>query len=214
MRDPRPIAAEAPYTFFLPPPEHVDAVQSGDLVKAIFSDRDGGHDAERMWVTVERVMADHFVGTLSNAPADMQNLAEGEPVAIPQSHLIAILPGDNRALPDVERPREHWERCMVDQCVLDGRSKVDYLYREPADMDREGDADPDSGWRLRGTEAGIAEDEAHGAAPQYVALGAVLNRDDRWLGLIDEPAGFAWHWQDDTGEFTRYDRADLLDNHG
>ncbi len=211
LQDPNPVAAEAPYTFFLPPPEHLDELREGDLIKAIFTDRDGGHGAERMWVTIERVAQDYFVGTLSNQPDDMQNLEEGDPVSIPKSHVIAALTGDNRPLPKVDRPREYWERCMVDQCVLAGRSLVDYLYREVPDLTREGDEEPDSGWRLRGTDEAIAEDEERSQGPQYVALGAVLNRDDRWIGLIDQPAGNAWHWDDEQRSFIHFDRPDLLE---
>ncbi|MEP5939019.1 MAG: DUF2185 domain-containing protein [Erythrobacter sp.] len=211
LRDPRPVVKEAPYTFFVPPAEHLAELRPGDLIKAIFSDRDGGHAAERMWVTIERVLDDHFVGTLDNEPDDMQNLEEGDPVTVHKTHVIALLTGDNRDLPDVDRPREYWQRCMVDQCVLDGRSLVDYLYRELPDLTQDGDDEPDSGWRLRGTDEGIAEDEAADQGPQYVALGAVLNRDDRWLPLIDEPAGNAWHWNEEQRSFLHFDRPDLLE---
>lgn len=210
LQDPNPVAAEAPYTFFLPPAEHLAQLREGDLIKAIFSDRDGGHGAERMWVTIERVAQDYFVGTLSNQPDDMQNLEEGDPVSIPNSHIIAALTGDNRPLPKVDRPREYWERCMVDQCVLDGRSLVDYLYREVPDLTREGDEEPDSGWRLRGTDEAIADDEVRSQSPQYVALGAVLNRDDRWLHLIDEAPGVAFQWNEEARDFDRFDRPELL----
>ena len=59
-------------------------------------------------------------------------------------------------------------------------------------------ADPsgaeDSGWRIRGTNEAIAEDEGRGEPPVYVAIGAVLNADDRWLHLIDSATGTAFQW--------------------
>ena len=58
LKDPRPVQLEAPYTFELPHPDHVAAMGVGDLVKAIFSDEDGGYDAERMWMRIERVYPD------------------------------------------------------------------------------------------------------------------------------------------------------------
>jgi hypothetical protein len=73
--------------------------------------------------------------------------------------------------------------------VLGKRSPVDYLYREEPDLSEADGKYPDSGWRLRGTDEAIAEDEEAGLSPQYVALGAVLNRDDRWISLIDAPSG-------------------------
>jgi len=47
--DPRPIAAEAPYTFFLPSPSEIAAVGKRDLVKLLF---DYPHQTEK-W-TAER----------------------------------------------------------------------------------------------------------------------------------------------------------------
>lgn len=192
--DPRAMAAAAPYTFFLPPPDHISAVRAGDFVKAIFSDRDGGYDAERMWVRVEKCSPGQFVGTLDSDPWDMPNIEAGDPVTIEPHQVIAIRTGDNRALPHRECQRQYWDRCLVDACVLAGRSLVEYLYREEPDMTRDGDEHSDSGWRLRGSDAEISVDEDSNLVPQYVALGAVLDCDDRWLPLIDCEAGSRFDW--------------------
>ena len=194
LKDPRPVQLEAPYTFELPHPDHVAAMDVGDLVKAIFADEDGGYDAERMWMRIERVHPDWFAGTLESTPSDMKNLACGDPVAVPRSHVISVLAGDDRPLPTVPERRSYWDRCFVDACVVEGRCHPDYLYREVPDMTREGDKYEDSGWRIRGTNEAIAEDEGRGEPPVYVAIGAVLNADDRWLHLIDSATGTAFQW--------------------
>lgn len=209
--DPRPVHEKSPYTFELPHPDHLAAVQVGDLVKAIFSDVDGGHPAERMWVQVEKIADDWFAGTLESTPSDMQNLGHGDPVAVPRSHVISVYTGDGRALPELPARPDCWRRCMVDSCVLEGRSHADYLYRETPDMTREGDEYEDSGWRIRGTPEAIEQDEGTEHPFQYVALGAVLNQDDRWLHLIDEAPGVAFQWDGETQTYLRFDRPDLLE---
>lgn len=65
---------------------------------------------------------------------------------------------------------------------------------------------PDSGWRIRGTSEAIEADEAAGRTPQYVALGAVLNEDDSWLSLVDEPVGSAFIRNLSTGYFDACER--------
>ena len=42
-------------------------------------------------------------------------------------------------------------------------------------MTREGDKEPDSGWRICGIDEAIADDEAHERTPQYIALCKVLD---------------------------------------
>ncbi|WP_088309369.1 immunity protein Imm33 domain-containing protein [Novosphingobium sp. B 225] len=196
LDDPRPIAAGAPYTFYLPSEDMVRAIAAGDMVKAIFRpdppDRKFG--AERMWVEVDSVDGDDFVGRLVNTPTDIPQLPIYTSVRVPRSHVIDIEFAEGRLRPEEPTKRWYWERCLVDACVLDGRSNVDYLYREDDDLGQPDDKYPDSGWRIRGTDEGIAEDERLEKAPQYVAIGPVLNQDDRWLRLIDEPVGSRFIW--------------------
>lgn len=203
--DPRPVMASARYTFFTPPPAAFAAVAPGDWIKAIFRPipADRKFDAERMWVKVEEVLPDGFAGRLDTTPSDMPQLAPGAALFVPRDWAIDIDWAEGHEPPEYPPRRDYWERCMVDACVLEGRSRVDYLYREADDLHRPDDKHPDSGWRIRGTDAGIAEDERLGRSPSYVALGAVLNQDDRWLHLIDEPAGEHFQWWEEERKFVR-----------
>lgn len=213
LRDPRPIAAEAPYTFFMPHPEELGALRPGDGVKAIFTQTEGEtkYDAERMWVLIERIEDGVVYGTLDNDPSDMSLIEAGNPVAIPLTHVISTAFHKDNPRPETPDRREYWERCFVDACVVEGRSHVDYLYRETPDMTREGDEYEDSGWRLRGSEAEVEADQANDAPPRYIALGAVLNCEDRWIHLIDEDPGVAFQWDGESQDYIRFDRPDLAE---
>ncbi len=213
LDDPRPIAAEAPYTFELPHEAEIAALKPGDGVKAIFRELDGEsrYGAERMWVLIERIEDGIAYGTLDNDPLEMTAIEAGMPVAIPLSHVISCAFSKDNPRPETPERREYWDRCFVDTCVVEGRSHVDYLYREPPDMTQEGDKFPDSGWRLRGVDAEVAADEGRKDAFQYIALGSVLNRDDRWVHLIDEKPGVAFQWDAEAQDYIRFERPDLLE---
>lgn len=204
IADPRPIAARAPYTFFLPSAAEVDAIGVGDLVKLMFeyehqTEKWGG---ERMWVTVEAVDDDGLSGHLSNEPDEPTSpLAFGDTIHFNRRDALAI----NWARPDQAPPppeyREYWERCLVDDCVLEGGVPVEFVYREEPDMAQEGDNYPDSGWRIRGRRGDATEEDMEKRKLEYVALGAVLNRDDSWLHLIDAPVGSAFMRDFENGEY-------------
>jgi uncharacterized protein YegJ (DUF2314 family) len=206
--DPRPIAASAPYTFLLPSADLLAAIAAGDLVKAMFRAHPANrkHDAERMWVEVSAAEGDTLIGSLGNEPFDIPQLQAGMTVQLPRTHVMDILWADPDKGPQDPPRRWYWERCMVDDCVAKGRCRVDYLYREEPDMTREHHNYPDSGWRIRGTHEAIADDAASGKSPVYIALGKVLNEDDRWLHLIDEPVGQAFQWCEDEQRFVRLER--------
>ena len=203
LNDPHPIAAKAAYTFDMPWPEELAALAPGDGAQAIFREIAGAREygAERMWVLVERIEDGFVVGRLDNDPLDMPSIKRGDPVRIPLTHVISCTYVKGKARPKVPKRRDFWDRCFVDACVVEGRSHADYFYREEPDMTRDGDKNPDSGWRIRGTYEAIAEDEQFGKDPMYIALGKVLNEDDRWIHLIDSPIGSAFRWDAEKGDY-------------
>ncbi len=196
IADPRSIAEEAPHTFYLPNDAQIAAAGIGDAVKLIFEYHVPVEEwvVERMWVTISAVAGATLTGTLDNDPAEpIAPVKHGDTVTFDRTMLIDIdWAKPYRAPPPTPR-REYWDRCMVDGCILAGEP-VDYLYREEPDMTREGDRYPDSGWRIRAAPDAIERDEG---GPEYVALGKVLNQDDRWLHLIDAPVGSAFQRGDD-----------------
>ncbi|USI78571.1 DUF2185 domain-containing protein [Sphingopyxis sp. USTB-05] len=203
--DPRPTAAGAPYTYYLPSENELLAVAPGDLVKIIFesippSDEWG---AERMWVIVTAADGDELTGTLDNNPADMPQLEYGDIVQFRRGYIIDIDWAKDRLVPPPSGPerRWYWERCFVDDQILDGRLKVEYLYREEPDPPRDGDKFPDSGWRFRCDTRNLTDEEYNSPSFSYIAVGKVLNKDDSWLHLIDEPVGSAFLRDWSTGKF-------------
>jgi hypothetical protein len=203
--DPRPIAERAPYTYFLPGENELLALAPGDLVQLIFRSHPPGRewDAERMWVTITKADSDALEGRLDNEPSDLPQLKPGTRIAFKRSDAIDIIWAENRQTPPPPPAprRSYWERCIVDPCVRLGLSRVEYLYRELPELADPDDEYPDSGWRIRGSEDGIADDEQAGRSPEYVALGTVLNEDDAWLHLIDEPIGVRYLRDPITGKF-------------
>ena len=204
LEDPRPIAKEAPYTYYLPSQEELAAIEKGDLVKLIFLGRPKAPEfrAERMWVLVTEIHDNAFAGTLDNDPADMPQLQYGDRVDFQPFHIIDISWADEaKAARFAEEEKQIWDRCLVDRCVIDDGVLVHYLYREDPDLEEEDDKFPDSGWRIRGDYRHISDAELDDREVAYVAMGLVLNVDDSWLHLIDEPIGSEYIRDFDTGEF-------------
>lgn len=203
--DPRPIAEAAPYTYFLPSENELLALRPGDLVKATLRSVPPSPqwDAERMWIEIVLIDGNRLVGELRNVPNDMPQLSFGDTIALHRHDVIDIEWEDGRSIapPSGPKRRTYWERCLVDSCVLNEGVSIHLLYREQPDMAEEGDAYPDSGWRIRGDYRELSDEEIDAREHEYVAIGKVLNADDSWLPLIDAPVGSAFVRNWETGAF-------------
>jgi len=101
LGDPRPIAAEAPYTYYLPSAPELAAIEPGDVVQLIFRGLAPGlkYGAERMWVTVISADGDTLTGRLENRPHDIPGLEPGEIATFERHHVIDIRWGEERGSP-------------------------------------------------------------------------------------------------------------------
>lgn len=210
LDDPRPLAVESPYTFWLPSAEELAALAPGDLVKLIFRPIERGRKwgAERMWVTIEHAEGEALEGRLDNDPEDMPGLSCGDRIRFERHQVIDRIWAEPRAAPPPQSVpwRDYWDRCLVDRCITADGVPVHYLYREPPEPLPEGAKYPDSGWRIRGDYRGLGDAEIAAREVDYVALGAVLNADDSWLHLIDSPVGSAFIRDWASGEFVPHSR--------
>ena len=190
--DPRPIAEDAPYTFYIPSASKLESIEIGDEVQVIFrSVPIYSYGGERMWVRLDKIEGENLSGLLSNEPEDMPQLKKGTRIDFFRWQIIDIVwqdPEKTKKLTQ-EPEKQVWDRCMVDQEVLNGTARVGYLYREEPDLGEEGDKYPDSGWRIRADVRDLTDEENENPTPAYIAMGKVLNEDDSWLHLIGSEIG-------------------------
>ena len=197
LTDAAELAARHPYTFYKSPPEAIAQVRPGEVVKLIFafrSDDPQAPGAERMWVLVETIEPlGHFTGKLDNMPGYIQDLKAKDPVAFEARHIINTQHDDDDNL--VNR---YAGLCFVTKRILEDGAPVGYLYREEPD-----NAD-DSGWRFTANDESddYINDSANVA---LVSLGAVLSVDDRFIALLDAPAGSAYAFDHNTQQFVAVD---------
>ena len=190
--DPRPIAEDAPYTFYIPSASKLESIEIGDEVQVIFrSVPIYSYGGERMWVMLDKIEGENLSGLLTNEPEDMPQLKKGTRIDFFRWQIIDIVwqdPEKTKKLTQ-EPEKQVWDRCMVDQEVLNGTARVGYLYREEPDLGEEGDKYPDSGWRIRADVRDLTDEEYENPTPAYIAMGKVLNEDDSWLHLIGSEIG-------------------------
>jgi hypothetical protein len=198
LADAAELAARHPYTFYKSPPEAIAQVHPGEVVKLIFafhSDDPQAPGAERMWVLVDTVEPHgHFTGKLDNMPGYIRDLQAKDSIAFEACHIINTRHDDDDNL--VNR---HAGLCFVTKRVLEDGAPVGYLYREEPDN---GD---DSGWRFTANDESddYMNDSANVA---LVSVGAVLGVDDRFIGLLDSPAGSAFAFDRNTQAFVAVDQ--------
>lgn len=148
-----------------------------------------------MWVEVTRRDGDSFTGTLDNDPYDIPGLNSGDPVPFEAHHIIGVIWEDPAKkarfmAADAQQDR-FFERCFVDDAVIEGRARAQYVYREPPES-RPDDKEPDSGWRIRADVDALSDEEYEDTPASYVAIGVALNQDDSFLHLLTSPVGSAF----------------------
>lgn len=186
LDDARELTEDAPYTFYLPSAEVLEMLQPGDIVQLVFRSEvndDQDFAAERMWVKITGIDGDDFTGVLDNEPLSIPDLAEGDEIMFQSYHIINTQLDD--PIPNIAN--QYWQRCFVTARVLYDEQPVTCLYREELASDEEAPEDF-SGWNLMAGD----EDDAYLDDPDnwhYVALGAVLNIDDRFIDLLEAPFG-------------------------
>lgn len=196
LQDPAEQRQNAKYTFAFPSQMELDKVAAGVTVKLIFQLKNPGEnvpEAERMWVdVVSRNEDGTLTGTLDNDPRCIDDLKHKDVVTFELKHIIAtnlpVQPDDDCMV------EKYFSRCFVTRRVLYDEQKVTSLYREEPDQPN------DSGWRI------LAGDETEDYMEDtenvfYVSLGAVLNCDDRFVHLLDQPVGSCFEFDDASGKF-------------
>lgn len=186
LRDAEVVADEFPYTFWRPSDDALQRLQTGDMVRLNFAIESNDPEApggERMWVQIVDVHPHLFTGTLANNPYFLKTIKFGDVIKFKACHII------DHQLEDASREQfeTYFLRCFVTNRVLEGE-KYRYVYKEPPDTE------DDSGWRiLVGNETD--EEMEDPSKLSYVALGAVLNKDDSLMSILYEDDG-EWAWDD------------------
>lgn len=217
--DPRPIAKDSPYTFFLPQPAAINVLRPNDIVKLMFTGSTCGFNngTERMWVIIDQISDDNFTGRLDNDPLWLDQLKAGDQVRFEKHHILdwgLTEDSDDRLknLP-VESSRQYWNRCYVDDRIIYGSRKPTHIQRDVPNEPTKEDVEKghqDSGWWISSwqEEDNTAGYRFNADNISYVALGAVLNEDDSWLHLIDSPPKSAYELVSERNEFTQVDYVD------
>jgi hypothetical protein len=181
-------AQEAKYTFYIPPRSTLAKLSKGNFVKLIFDcdvKNEMGWSAERMWVEILERDGDTFRGNLDNDPSYIPDLVAGDLIEFGINHIIQTDIEDKE--PNIVD--RYSTRCFVTSSVLYDGQSVDVLYREEPTAED----DNYSGWTfINGQETDEYLD--NGDNWHYVSLGAVLNRCDRFVHLLDAPFDTQYTW--------------------
>lgn len=205
IQDLRPSVAENPYTFFVPSPEAIVAIEPGMSVKLIFASIPPSYymGAERMWVTVTKTDGENFEGTLDNIPFDIPQMSLGQTLQFEAHNIASVMwedPEEQKRFDNTDDEVEMFKRCLVDDCVLYENAPIGFLYREEPET-FEGQNYSDSGWRIRGLQGGASDEEYDDRKASFVAIGAVLNRDDSILNFLSEPVGCAYERENENAPY-------------
>ena len=154
-----------------------------------------------MWVLLDAINDDgSFTGTLDNDPFHIKDLQAGDIIHFRREHIIQYDALDDLSVEDEneEKLEPYFKRCIVSNQVYHDDQPVGYIYKE------EPSKDEDSGWHIM---SGNEDDSyANNSANfQYIAIGVILNKDDSFIHLLDEPIGSEFARDEVTKTFFKID---------
>ncbi|WP_316788886.1 DUF2185 domain-containing protein [Pedobacter frigoris] len=201
LEDANEIRKEAPYTFYKPSDHIIDHLIPGaSIVKLIFSFDSVDPEApsaERMWVTIDSAENNGiYTGVLDNEPLYIQDLKLGDTITFGKENIIDY---DTLDELDIEDPlgemiEKYNKRCFVSNHIIKDGYKVGRLFKE------DGDYENYSGWTLMSDH----ESQDYVDDPvnlQYISLGTILNIDDSFIHLLDEPMDSEFARDNVTGDY-------------
>jgi hypothetical protein len=192
------IAQESKYTFYKPSQRVIKKLEPGNICKLIFefeSEIPEHPSAERMWVIIDSIDNDKFVGHLDNEPFYTEDLKVGDRIEFESKHIIDIDVDDS----ELNLAEKYLDRCFATKGIIYEKNKIGYFYREEP-MKEDKDGFKDSGWRfLEGDESQEFLDDSENS--QFVSLGLILNIDDSFIDLLEKPIGSAFIRDSETGQF-------------
>ena len=179
------VQKEFPYTFYKPSEEIISKLKVGDIVKLIFSfesDEPNVPRAERMWVIIQSINSESYVGTLDNDPYHIKDIKAGDRVDFRKEHIIDFDTIEDLGIEDTNADiiESYFKKCFVSNQIMNEGFKVGRLYKEkPEDED-------DTGWVLLSNyESQEYMDDSSNM--QFIAIGKILNIDDSFIHLLNEP---------------------------
>ncbi|EBA09788.1 hypothetical protein [Sagittula stellata] len=190
LLDPRPLKAEAPYTYFIPSTAELARLEPGDVVMLEFvAPNPDDYAGQRLPVQVDTQTDDHWFGILMSAPHNLAGLEAGSLVEFRPWHIVAV--PETRADANAHEEEARFLACaLVDGRILSGAASVGALERRQPSPET-GQTSPyariygETGWVFYPAGLPRMADQAM----DYVPIGLVLNIDDTMLPLLRKPTG-------------------------
>ena len=182
-----------PYTFYKPSDGVLGKLKIGDVVKLVVDYKMPGGDvttAESISVEIIVLGGEKYTGRLLSKPDCVEGV--GPLVEFEGRNIIDTSYLDNKC-GELGRYAQH---CKVANGVFYEYEKIFLLKRAPPDKDR------DSGWTMLGeNDFGEFIDDPYEMA--LVSIGAVLNIEDTFIHLLDEPIGSEFLWDKTKNSFVK-----------
>lgn len=126
-----------PRHFMKPSEQEINSLQPGDMVKLIFlfhQTLENGCNGERMWVIIDSIKGDNFVGILDNDPCFLTTIKAGDKIEFQARNIASLI----TPAPDVD-----FEKFAIITKRAFEKREINYLIRNDDLCDEK-----DSGWQL------------------------------------------------------------------